>query len=61
MRQATAVCLEIGPHPTLINLGQRTITSVDPVLWLASLREGVPDGPLVLESLAQLYTGGAST
>ncbi len=51
--------LEIGPHPTLINLGQRTISGVDPVLWLPSLRENQPDWPLVLESMAQLYANGA--
>ncbi len=52
--------LEVGPHPTLINLGQRTVTANQPALWLPSLREGLDDWALVLESMAQLYCNGAN-
>lgn len=49
--------LEIGPKPTLLSLGQRSIPS-DGKLWLPSLRSGRVDWSQMLESLAALYVNG---
>ncbi|MGC9540720.1 aminotransferase class I/II-fold pyridoxal phosphate-dependent enzyme [Streptomyces sp. UG1] len=56
--------VEIGPHPTLLNLA-RTTTSPDrenPMLWLPSLRRGGPvgssDWETLLQSLGRLHCAG---
>ncbi|WP_435214784.1 aminotransferase class I/II-fold pyridoxal phosphate-dependent enzyme [Streptomyces sp. bgisy034] len=56
--------VEIGPHPTLLNLA-RTTTSPDrenPMLWLPSLRRGGPAGSsdreTLLQSLGRLHCAG---
>lgn len=56
--------VEIGPHPTLLNLA-RTTTSPDsenPLLWLPSLRRGGPAGSsdweTLLQSLGRLHCAG---
>jgi acyl transferase domain-containing protein/SAM-dependent methyltransferase/acyl carrier protein len=51
--------LEIGPNPTLISLGQRSVPENEPAVWLPSLREGWTDWDQMLESVAQLYVSGA--
>ncbi len=51
------VFIEIGPKPTLIGLGRRSVTS-EGVLWLPSLRQGRGDWTQLLESLATLYVQG---
>ncbi len=54
------VFLEIGPHPTLINLGQRTLVDDPRVVWLPSLSNKVADREQMLESAARLYVAGGS-
>ncbi|WP_406175824.1 aminotransferase class I/II-fold pyridoxal phosphate-dependent enzyme [Streptomyces sp. NBC_00996] len=56
--------VEIGPHPTLLNLA-RTTTPPDnknPMLWLPSLRRGGPvgsgDWETLLQSLGRLHCAG---
>jgi len=51
--------LEIGPNPTLISLGQRSVPDAESCLWLPSLRQGWADWEQIAESLAQLYVHGA--
>ena len=51
--------VEIGPQPTLIALGRRTLED-DSAVWLPSLRRNAGDWSQMLESVAQLYVGGAS-
>ena len=50
--------LEIGPHPTLVQMGQTVVTSGD-VKWVGSLRRGHADRRQMLRALAQLYVTGA--
>jgi acyl transferase domain-containing protein/SAM-dependent methyltransferase len=49
--------VEIGPHPTLLGLGQRCWPD-DRALWLPSLRRGADDWDVLLTSLAELYVAG---
>lgn len=49
--------LEIGPHPTLIGLGKRSVQRGQ--LWVGSLKRDRDDWPEVLSSLAELYVRGA--
>ena len=49
--------IEIGPTPTLIALGRRSVVD-DGVAWLPSLRKGRDDGEQVVETLAALYAAG---
>jgi acyl transferase domain-containing protein len=49
--------LEIGPHPTLLNLAQGTLGP--DTACLPSLRRGADDWATILESLGALYVGGA--
>jgi acyl transferase domain-containing protein len=56
---ACDVMLELGPHPTLIRLGRQACGDAG-VEWLPSLRRGHDDWTIVLESLAALYTRGAT-
>jgi acyl transferase domain-containing protein/NADPH:quinone reductase-like Zn-dependent oxidoreductase/SAM-dependent methyltransferase len=51
------VFLEIGPKPTLMSLGQRSIQDGEG-LWLPTLREGKGDWNIALESLAHLWVAG---
>jgi len=51
--------LEIGPNPTLISLGQRSIPEQETTLWVPSLREGWTDWDQMLEALGRLYVNGA--
>ena len=51
--------IEIGPHPTLIGMAQAVVPP-DSGLWLPSLRHGRDDWEQLLDSLARLYTHGAS-
>jgi acyl transferase domain-containing protein/SAM-dependent methyltransferase/acyl carrier protein len=55
--QGYRVFLEIGPHPTLLNLAQGTIGP--DTTCLPSLRRGSDDWQTILESLGALYVGGA--
>jgi acyl transferase domain-containing protein/acyl-CoA synthetase (AMP-forming)/AMP-acid ligase II/acyl carrier protein len=57
IEQGYAVFLEIGPKPTLINLGKRYQPS-EKVLWLPSLAPNREDWQMLLDSLAQLYIRG---
>jgi acyl transferase domain-containing protein/NADPH:quinone reductase-like Zn-dependent oxidoreductase/acyl carrier protein len=50
--------LEIGPSPTLIGMAQRCLPE-GRYAWLSSLRPGRDDWQTLLDSLAQLYVGGA--
>lgn len=52
-----AICLEVGPNPTLIGMGQR-VPGAEKVLWLPSLARGRNDWQVILGSLAELYTHG---
>src|SRR5690606_32289704 len=49
--------LEIGPHPTLMSMGQRCRPDLQ-ALWLPSLRRGRGDWPTLLDSLGRLYAHG---
>lgn len=51
--------LEIGPNPILIGMGRRCV-DLPNAKWLPSLRAGRDDWQTMLESLAELYTSGAS-
>ncbi|MEO8152055.1 MAG: type I polyketide synthase [Rhizobacter sp.] len=57
-RDGYRVFLEVGPHPTLIALAQRSLPEDGPVL-LTSLRRGKDDWREMMGSLAQLYVHGA--
>ncbi|HZU57903.1 MAG TPA: aminotransferase class I/II-fold pyridoxal phosphate-dependent enzyme [Actinocrinis sp.] len=68
MRQGCTAFVEVGPHPTLLNLG-RAITRTDAAsdaatggapLWLPSLRRGSEDAEVLLRSLGQLHCVGAT-
>ena len=52
------IFLEIGPHATLIAMGQQVLADADR-LWLASLRRGAPDWDTLTDTLADLYVRGA--
>jgi myxalamid-type polyketide synthase MxaB len=56
--QGCRIFLEIGPKPTLLNLGQQTLPS-DAAVWLPSLHPGVDDWQQMLQSLGMLYVHGA--
>lgn len=49
--------VEIGPHPTLVALGQSCLPDHQ-ALWLASLRRGHDDHAVLLDSLSRLYLAG---
>ncbi|MEO8804850.1 MAG: type I polyketide synthase [Burkholderiaceae bacterium] len=53
------VFLEVGPHPTLVALAQRSLPEDGPVL-LTSLRRGKSDWREMMASLAQLHVHGAA-
>ncbi|SFF41436.1 epothilone polyketide synthase D [Actinacidiphila alni] len=50
--------VEIGPGRTLLGLAARTLPDPD-LLWLPSLRRGVPEAEQALESLGALHAWGA--
>ncbi len=50
--------LEVGPHPTLTALAQRSLPEKD-THFLTSLRRGKDDWRELMTSLARLYAGGA--
>ena len=56
--QAFGVFLEVGPHPTLMALAQRTLGE-DAAVWLASMRRGKPASGELAKSLGELYVRGA--
>lgn len=65
--QGLTVFIEIGPRPTLLNLGQSCLplersseASASEMLWLASLHPRRSDTLQLLESLAQLHCRGFS-
>ncbi|WP_129674294.1 type I polyketide synthase [Candidatus Chloroploca sp. Khr17] len=53
------IFLEIGPHPTLLSIAQ-TVLPPDTGTWLPSLRKGRDDWQVLLASLADAYTSGAT-
>lgn len=57
-REGYRVFLEVGPHPTLLALAQRTLPE-DETLLLSSLRRGKDDWSELLASVAKLHVHGA--
>jgi acyl transferase domain-containing protein/NAD(P)-dependent dehydrogenase (short-subunit alcohol dehydrogenase family)/SAM-dependent methyltransferase len=57
--QGLRTFLEVGPHPTLIALAQRSLPEDPQVALLSSLGRGRSDWAGMLGSLARLYVGGA--
>lgn len=57
-REGYRVFLEVGPHPTLLALAQRTLPE-EGTLLLTSLRRGKDDWSELLASVAELYVHGA--
>lgn len=57
-RHGVDVYLEVGPNPTLLNMGRRCLPG-DQGLWLSSLRRGREDWRELLHSLGSLYVHGA--
>jgi acyl transferase domain-containing protein/NADPH:quinone reductase-like Zn-dependent oxidoreductase/SAM-dependent methyltransferase len=51
------VFLEVGPHATLLGLGQECVEG-EPRVWLPTLRRGRSDWEQVLKTLSQLYVEG---
>ena len=49
--------LEIGPHPTLVQMGQALVA--EGAAWIGTLRRGHDDRRQMLTALAQLYVAGA--
>jgi myxalamid-type polyketide synthase MxaB len=59
--QGYQMFVEIGPKPTLINMGQRTLVAEKrQPTWLSSLREGRDDDRQIFQALATLYVSGAA-
>ena len=58
-RDGYRVFLEVGPHPTLIALAQRSLPD-EGTLLLSSLRRGKDDWNEMTGSLAELYVHGAA-
>ena len=53
------VCIEIGPSPTLIGLGQQCVADATRLDWLASLKRNRAATEQMLDSVARLYVRGA--
>ncbi|MDZ7309484.1 MAG: amino acid adenylation domain-containing protein, partial [candidate division KSB1 bacterium] len=51
--------LEIGPAPTLIQLGAATLAQPE-VCWVASLKQGRDEQQQIFEAVAALYVNGAT-
>jgi malonyl CoA-acyl carrier protein transacylase len=49
--------LEIGPHPTLVGLGQQCAPDAG-ITWASSLRRGKDDWRQLLDAVGTLYAGG---
>lgn len=49
--------LEIGPHPTLVGLGQQCAPDAG-IKWMSSLRRGKDDWRQMLDAAGALYTSG---
>jgi amino acid adenylation domain-containing protein len=54
------VFVEIGPKPTLLDMGQQCLPKEKGLLWLPSLRQWQSDWQQLLGSLGQLYTHGVT-
>ncbi|MGH3376133.1 MAG: aminotransferase class I/II-fold pyridoxal phosphate-dependent enzyme [Actinoallomurus sp.] len=50
--------VEIGPHPTLLNLARGMTSEDETPLWLPSLRRGGRDWETLLQSLGRLHCAG---
>ncbi|MFZ5894825.1 MAG: type I polyketide synthase [Myxococcota bacterium] len=59
-REGCRIFLELGPHPTLITMGQQCLSPDVRRTWLPSVRKGADDWSDLLESLGTLYTQGVS-
>ena len=57
-REGCRTFLEIGPHPTLVTMGQQCLPSDPPRSFLPSVRKGAEEWVDLLESVAALYTQG---
>ncbi|WP_299411722.1 type I polyketide synthase [Acaryochloris sp. IP29b_bin.148] len=55
--QNCQACLEVGPKPTLVNLGQQCVDNPE-IQWLQSLNPRQTDWDAMLHSLGQLYEAG---
>jgi acyl transferase domain-containing protein len=51
--------IEIGSHPILTRLGQKTLANPD-YLWLSSLQRGQDDWQILLQSVAKLAVSGVN-
>ncbi|MBD2117848.1 MULTISPECIES: type I polyketide synthase [Microcystis] len=51
--------IEIGSHPILTRLGQKTLANAD-YLWLSSLQRGQDDWQILLQSVAKLAVSGVN-
>ena len=51
------VFVELGPHPTLIGMGRRSLPELDAV-WIPSLNRKQKDWEVLADSLARLYVRG---
>ncbi|HET6893581.1 MAG TPA: beta-ketoacyl synthase N-terminal-like domain-containing protein, partial [Pyrinomonadaceae bacterium] len=52
------IFVEIGPHPTLLNMARRCVPRAESV-WLPSLRKGQDDWRQIIETLGALHIQGA--
>jgi len=59
-QQGYRVFVEVGPQPTLLELGRLYMHGEDNNLWLPSLRPGHGDWQSLLQSLGTLYVHGVS-
>ena len=60
-QQGYQVFVEIGPKPILLGMARQCLEPLEGgSVWLPSLRPGVADWQILLESLAQLYVRGVS-
>lgn len=51
--------VEIGPHPTLLGIGQSFWPAEQPAAWLPSLRRGRGDEEQIVDTVGELYVSGA--
>jgi len=52
------VVLELGPRPTLVEMGQRCLSDETRMAWIGSLRQGREDVRQILGAAAQLHVRG---
>ena len=50
--------VELGPHPTLLGMGQASVADAGEKAWLPSLRQGREDWRVLLETAGRLYVRG---